>query len=178
LLIKHYGEQIQRTIDKVQVLGMNRVGEEHWRAQVRVFAGEDTWENQFYFRIRERALSIEWEATVGLWSIPVNTYLAIPPLTPVVARVIAILADYYNYDFADKNAIYQSVELSTAAGRILHGYVQRRTPVYNKIMEILSDGNAHSVTLEIRNVTSQTDMPLITNLLSPSWLYYPQKVTS
>jgi hypothetical protein len=102
LLIRHYGEQIHGSVDKVQVLGMNRIGKEHWKANVRIFAREEMSTTQFYIRIRDRALAIEWEATVGLWSIPVNAYLALPPSTPVVARVFAILDNYYNYDFAEQ----------------------------------------------------------------------------
>ena len=175
LMVTHYGEQVHQSVDKVQVLGMNRVGEEHWKVFVKVTAGEDKATTQFYFRKRDRALLIEWEATVGLWSTPVKTYLAIPPSTPVLARVLATLEDYYNYAFADAKRSYQSLMLRTQEGEVLHGYVARNTPVYDKVIGILCDGNEHAVTLEIRNVTGQTDMPLITNLLSPSWLYFNQE---
>jgi hypothetical protein len=100
-----------------------------------------------------------------------------PPSTPVAARVVAVLCNYYNYDFAESNFRYQSLELRTGDGTLPHGYVQRNTPWFHKIMNIICDGNAHSITLEIRHVGSQTDMPLITNLLSPTWLYFPQNAT-
>jgi hypothetical protein len=178
LLVKHYGEHMHGAIDKVQVLGMNRIGDEHWKVQVSVFAKEEKSMRLYYFRIRDRALLIEWEASVGLWSIPLNTYLAMPRGTSVVARVVATLDNYYNCDFRDAKMIYQSIELTTIQNSILHGYVARGTPVYDKIMDILRDGNEHFVTLGIRNVTNESDMPLITDLLSPTWIYHPIEAAS
>jgi len=177
-LTQFYGEHVHRTVSKVQVVGMNPIGAEHWRVAAKVSAGEDMEKSVFYLRIRDRAVMIEWEATVGLWSMPVKTYLALGSGEPVVARVIAELDDYYNYEFAQAKIVFQSVRLRTRAGETLHGYVEKKTSLYEDMMAVLSDGNEHSITLEIENRTNQTDMPVITRLLSPSWLYSPSDIAT
>ncbi len=53
---------------------------------------------------------------------------------------------------------------------MLHGYVERDSKVYEELIEILSDGNEHAITLEIEQVTDHTDMPLIKRVLSRTWI--------
>ncbi len=171
-ITQHYGEKLHRTVDKVQVLSMKAINTEQWRVAVKISAGDENEQDLFYVRIRNRTVLVEWKATVGLWSTPVKTYLALGSREPVVARVYAVLDDYYNYDFADRHR-FQSIDLGTMAGETLMGYVERNEPVYEDIMAILSDGNPHSLTLEITSPTDQTNMPLIQQVLSPTWLYSP-----
>ncbi len=171
---QYYGEQMRRNVDKVQVLSMNSLSGDQWRVALEVSGGADRQQTVVYICIRNRNILIEWEATVGLWSMPVKTYLALGSDEPIVARVQAELDDYYNFDFSDQQHRFQSVRLCTKARETLHGYVQRQTSVYGELMAILLDGNAHSITLEILSTTKQTDMPLIQKVLSPTWLYSPK----
>jgi hypothetical protein len=177
-ITQFYGERVHRSVDKVQVLGMNAIDAEHWRVLVRIAAGEDKAETTFYLRIRNRTLLIDWEATVGLWSMPAKTYLALGSRQPVVARVIAQLDDYYNYDFSGARPVFQSVSLRAGDGEHLHGYVQRNTSVYDELIAVLSDGNEHSITLEMVDRMSCASTSVITKLLSPTWLYFPPDGTA
>lgn len=60
--------------------------------------------------------------------------------------------------------------LANMSGSMLHGYVERDSKVYEELIEILSDGNEHAITLEIEQVTDHTDMPLIKRVLSRTWI--------
>jgi hypothetical protein len=88
-----------------------------------------------------------------------------------VARVEADLATYYNYDFRNQEHRFQSINLHNEDHQLLHGYVERQSKVYDELMDILSDGNAHRITLKIIQTTNQTDMPLIIEVLSRTWIY-------
>ena len=173
---QYYGENIHRTVDKVQVLGMDSIDAEHWRVMAGITGKGDKRpaEHTYYLHIHDRNVLIEWEATAGLWSIPAKTYLKLGSKEPVVARVFAELDNCYPDTY--HNLVVQSVRLNTLEIDILHAYVKHGTPLYTNIMAILEDGNRHSITLEIQQ--QQPDIHIIRKLLSPTWLYSPQEVSS
>lgn len=162
---KYYGQTMHHQRSSVRVRSVKQIANEHWIVDI----GND---DLYYIHVKYRNVLIEWEASVGLWSIPVKTYRALGSHEPVIARVKAELADYYNYDFLDQRHRFQSVSLEPASGPTLHGFVERHSTTYKDLMDIISDGNEHAITLEIRQVTKQTDMPLISKVLSSSWLYH------
>lgn len=173
-MIRHYGEHMRRNVDKVQVQSMDAMDDDRWRVAVDITAGEDRQTTTiFYLRIRDRNVLVEWEASVGLWSVPVTTYLALGSDEPVIARVKAELDDYYNVDFSDQQHRFQSVRLHVKSGQMLHGYVDRQSAVYDDLLAILSDGNVHSITLEICQVGEDRSVSLIQRILSSTWLYAP-----
>jgi hypothetical protein len=161
---KHYAGQMHRLVPKVSVISMKQIADEHWVVDV------DVSNNLLYMRIKNRSVSVEWEASVGLWSVPVKTYLALGSREPLLARVKAELHTYYNFEFANQQHRFQSVRLRAMSGPTLHGYVERDSKVYGELIEILSDGNEHAITLEIAQATDQTDMPLIKRVLSQTWI--------
>ena len=161
---KYYGERMHQSVSNVRVISLKSIGDERWCVLFEKIG-------LMCVRISDRSVLVEWEASVGLWSIPVKTYLALGSREPVVARVIAELDTYYNYEFTDQTHRFQSIRLKTMDGALIHGYVERDTPIYGELMEILSDGNDHRITLEIIQATEQTDMPIIRRLLSPTWIY-------
>jgi CHAT domain-containing protein len=173
LLERHYGEQMHRTVDKVQVVSMQHMDGDRWRVAAQLSAGQDQWQHVYYFHVCDRRVILEWEATVGLWSIPVKTYLALGSSEDIVARVTAELDTYYFSDFYDKEDLFQCVKLRTADRELLHGYVRTNTRVYKELMTILSDGREHSLTLAIANITDNTSQPVINRVLSKSWIYHP-----
>jgi len=168
IIEKHYGGQMHQNVKKVSVISMKSITDEQWCVVV-ACPGQIL----IYVRIRNRSVLVEWEASVGLWSIPIKTYLALGSSEPVLARVKAELANYYNYDFTGQENHFQSVRLCTKDYESIHGYVRRHTEVYSELMDILSDGNEHAITLEIINATRQTDTPLIQKVLSRTWIYSP-----
>lgn len=163
---KYYGERMHRSVKTVRVIGMKSITDEQWCVEV---TSAESW--LIFVRIRGRSVLVEWEASVGLWSVPIKTYLALGSREPVLARVKAELDTYYNFDFADQEHRFQSVSLGTEGGPSLHGYVERHSKVYAELMDILADGNEHAITLEILKATDRTDMPLIKKVLSRTWIY-------
>jgi hypothetical protein len=82
------------------------------------------------------------EATVGLWSVPPNTYLALGAPGDVTARVKAELsASYYGFS-ATRGLLfrqYASIAKIMRAFKVHH----KRQPVYDDLMSILTDGGEH-----------------------------------
>jgi hypothetical protein len=102
---------------------------------------------------------------------PPKTYLALGTSEPIVARVRASLGTSYFGEFSNKGRQYQAIDLSTRDGRCLYGYVRRHTSEGKELLELLSYGNKHEVTLSIGNACDETDHPLIHTMLSDSGLY-------
>lgn len=165
IMEKHYAGEMHRLVPKVSAISMKQITGEHWVVAV------DAGRSLMYMRIKNRSVSVEWEASVGLWSVPVKTYLALGSREPVLARVKAELDTYYNYEFTNQQRRFQSVSLRTMSGPMLQGYVERGSKVYEELMEILSDGNEHAITLEIEQITDRTDMPLVKQVLSRTWIF-------
>ena len=165
---KHYRTSMPRPARKVRVDSMKQIDAAHWVVEV---TGSEF--NILYVTIKDRSVLIDWEASVGLWSIPARTVLAVGPVEPIIARVKAQLDDYYNYEFGEKQnrAAFQSVALKSDSYDSLHGFIKRDTEIHYELMEILSDGKEHRVTLQLRKVIDQSSLLLIEEFLSPTWIY-------
>jgi hypothetical protein len=178
LLKRQYGEQTHRPTDRIRVLGIRNLSGENWQVDCEVsgpgrsLLGK-SWQTTYYLRIHDANILIEWEASVGLWSVPVRTYLAMGSGDRVVARVEASLGTYYNYGFSDRQHLFQSVQIRDIDRESLHGYVRKGTAQYETLMELLVDGHDHRTTLELENVTGRPHQSVITRVLSPTWIYHP-----
>jgi hypothetical protein len=168
ILEKYYRTSMRRTVKDVRVSSMKEIATDQWIVEM--------WGAEFkhvYVKVKDRSVLIEWEATVGLWSIPPKTVVAVGPTESIVARVEAELSDYYNFEFGQNQnkSAFQSIRCKNTASVSIHGYVKKGTETHRKLMEILSDGNEHSLTLQLRRVIDQSSLLLIEELLSPTWLY-------
>jgi hypothetical protein len=161
---KYYRASMHRPVRSVRVVSMKQIEADHWIVDI---SGSEF--DILYVRIKDRSVLIEWEASVGLWSIPPKTVIAVGPMEPIIARTKAQLSDYYNYEFGESQnrAAFQSISLDSC----IHGYVRRGTETYRDLMDILSDGNEHHVTLQLRKVIESSRLLIIDELLSPTWLY-------
>jgi hypothetical protein len=168
---QHYGESMLAAFNQVTVISKRRIDRRHWKVHARLDIAGDRVYRDFYVQLEGRSVLIDWEASVGYWSKPVKTYLALGTREHVTARVRAELGTYYNCYFSDKENLFQNVRLRTIDNELLHGYVRRSAPLYEELMGILSDGNSHDLTVGIRNINEDTDQPLIETLLSRSWVY-------
>lgn len=170
-MARFYGEQLHTIADKVTVISTRQIDDEHWRVRSLVHVKGEKAPGDHYIRVTGRTIQIEWAASVGYWSMPPKTYLALGTSEPIVARVRASLGTSYFGVFSDKGRQYQAIDLSTRDGRGLYGYVRRHAAEGKELLELLSDGNKHEVTLSISNVCDETDHPVIHAVLSDSWLY-------
>jgi hypothetical protein len=168
---KHYGEQLLAPTSHVKVITMGRIDAEYWKVYARVTTATGEWYRPYFVRIRGRDIKVEWEATVGLWSTPVKTYLALGTEDSVTARVTAELGNYYHGIFYGHDDDFQNIELVAEDRVVLQGYVKRNADFYEDLMEIMTDGNAHQITVLLQNVVDDdTRHPVIMGLLSQSWI--------
>lgn len=168
---RYYGDAMLAAVSRVTVISRRQLDRRHWKVHARVeVAGERVFRD-YYVRVEGRSVLIEWEASVGYWSKPVKMYLALGTRDEITARVKAEIGNSYFGEFSGKERVYQNVMLCSEDGTTLYGYVFRTQPVYREIMDVLSDGQSHDITVAIHNLGDETEYPLITTLLSPSWVY-------
>lgn len=169
-----YGDRMIVAPSKIMVVGKQQIDALHWKIQAcaEVY-GQRAYRN-YYLRIQERSIQIEWEATVGFWSMPVKTYLALGTQEDIVARVTAEIGDRYFGPFSDKQRLFQNVRLQASDGTSLYGYARRGTAVYEQLMGVIADGNPHDVTLAICNV-DDPQYPVISGFLSRTWIMPDQE---
>jgi hypothetical protein len=175
---RFYGDAMLAAVSRVTVISRRQIDRRHWKVHARVeVAGERVFRD-YYVRVEGRSVLIDWEATVGYWSKPVKMYLALGTRDEITARVRAEVGNAYLGEFSGKERVYQNVMLRTEDGTTLYGYVFRTQPVYREIMDVLSDGQSHDITVSIHNLGDETEYPLITALLSRSWVYPEDETTS
>lgn len=177
-LKRHYGEQWRRDIESVTVLDMTLISEDQWRVAAELRAGSIVQQNTCYVQIKQKSVLLEWEATVGLWSMPPKVFLATGSTEAVVARVTAEIDNYYTHELEEAVDLVQAVRLQTIDLKSLYGYVEIASEVGKRIIEILEDGNKHSLTLEIQSGFEDKSSVIVTKLLSESWIYKPSSKAS
>jgi hypothetical protein len=174
---RFYGDAMLAAVSRVTVISKRQIDRPHWKIHARVeVAGERVFRD-YYVQVEGRSVLIDWEATVGYWSKPVKMYLALGTRDEITARVTAEVGNRYYGEFSGKERVFQNVALRTEDGTILSGYVFRTQPVYREIMDALSDGQSHDITVSIHNLGDETEYPLITALLSRSWVYPEDETT-
>ena len=87
----YYGEQLHGVVDKVVIFSTRQIDDENWRIRCAVYVKGEKSPMDYYVRVFGRTIQVEWEATVGYWSRPPKTYLALGTAVPIVARVRASL---------------------------------------------------------------------------------------
>jgi len=89
---------------------------------------------------------IDWESAVGHNEYTLSAYKAQTPSGPVKFRLMAKLADYYNYQFMGAEKVAYSVRLTEKRGwRPIYGYIPKHTAGGKKLFEVLKDGKEHEV---------------------------------
>ena len=170
-MLRAYNNSLQTIVEKVSVISARQINDHHWKVRASLQVKNISQHFDYYLRVEDRKIQIDWEATTGYWSMPVKTYLALGTSQPIVARVHASLGTNYFGEFSEKEMLYQSIHLTTKCNQTLYGYVSRHTPYGKQLIELLSDGNEHDLTISIANRSRETDYPLIVDLLSHTWLY-------
>ncbi len=115
---------------------------------------------------------INWESSVGFNDVNLKAYQA-SRVSSIEVKVEASLGNYYNYNYADKEAQYISVNLEDPIAGYVTGYVSRNSTLGKNLMNILSDGREHQIIVQIAADRSEDEsggMNVITKLVSESWL--------
>ncbi|MGL4514573.1 MAG: CHAT domain-containing protein [Lacipirellulaceae bacterium] len=171
VMSRFYASIWNAPVDKVVVTANYHVTENHLRVRITRYAKGASDARNYYIRLGEGNPRVEWKASVGFWSVPPKTYLALGSATPVVARVRAALGNSYYGEFHDKGRTVQAIDLYSAEDHHFYGYVRRHMNEGKRLIELLSDGRERDVTLSIGKVCQDTECPLIYDVLSESWLY-------
>jgi len=173
-MIQYYGEATQTlgsTISKVSLDSICKIDDEFYKVIAIPFVRGQGKLTEYVLRIRGKDIKLEWEASVGYWSVPPRTFLALGSRKPIVARVKARLGKSYFGQFSDLRDQFQTIDIKTVNFNRFYGYVKRDSECSKILREILMDGNSHQITLSIRNGRNETDEVLILDVLSRNWIY-------
>lgn len=170
IMEKYYGENLHATIDKVVVFAARQIDEKHWKVRAKLSAKGEKASQEFYFRVVDRDLKIDREATVGYWTTAPGVFLAYGTSEPIIARVVAKLGTRYFGIYSDRQRMFQAVSLDTQSNHSFYGYVHRNSSDGSEILKILSDGNKHEIIVEIGNEDDETDQVQIYRMVSRSWI--------
>jgi hypothetical protein len=94
---------------------------------------------------------IDWETSVGSNPISPEEFRATRPTSPVRLRVLAKLADYYNFEFGKAQDTDWSIALTDGGGNSIgHGYIKKNTPAGQQLFQTLKDGKEHSIVVDVQ----------------------------
>jgi len=118
---------------------------------------------------------VDWEASQGVNSMKVLVFKATRPARPQTFRLTAELSDYYNFEFQGAQATFYSIRLHESGGTIgsasLQGYVAKNSKNGQLLFALLSDGQAHRVTLELQYLPNSQDssITVIQRIVGIEW---------
>jgi len=113
---------------------------------------------------------VDWPASNGYNPMPLKTFKSTAaPRQTATFRVVAQIADYYNYQYMDARPAYYSIQLDDQMGERVAGYVEKSSKIGQELYDLLRDANGHPITL-----TVQWNGPLgenvdIVGLVSKTW---------
>ena len=166
---KYYLNDMFTRFSTVTVVSTRQIDDCYWKVNARIIvAGERAFRN-YYLRIKDRVIRIDWEASAGIWSMPCRTFLARGADKAIVARVTAEIGNSYYGDFRGKANFVQNVNLATIEGNTLYAYAARNDPKLKEFHDLIEDGKSHDITVLLCN-TGDAEHPVITELLSCSWI--------
>jgi hypothetical protein len=119
---------------------------------------------------------IDWEASVGYNLPSLSSRLEQRSIEPATMRVLAIPADYYNYQFSDRNR-YQSFALKVEddAEPRCFAYVDRQSAAFDDLMAVFGnrDPRAVAMALELRFPPGKDPVAEILGVVERHWALDP-----
>ena len=116
---------------------------------------------------------IDWEATVGYNKITLNAFKADINISEVTVRVEAVIGNYYNYNYIERQDDYINISISDSKNNFLNGcYVQRNSETGRKLYALLRDGNSREITIRIKKDLTEDksgNTAVITRFLADNW---------
>jgi hypothetical protein len=157
-----------RVWSSVSVVSLGTVCKIYKEVRTVIRSGLEAINHTFYLKPNEESFLIDWDATMGYWPIPFNTFKALGINRPIMVRAKAKLSDYFNYGYKKDEVV--SIELKHISGERIHGYVHYGHPGFRQLVDHLYDGNAHRIIVEIFPAKNKTSCVLITRFVSDSWV--------
>lgn len=122
------------------------------------------------------ATTLQWPCPKSTANkVPLATFKATSSEVPTIFRVSARLSDYYNYDYSGAQKTHYAVEIRDGGAfdprAKLHAYIARKDPYAADLYDLLKDGEAHAVTVELAyNKRSQsTDVAKLMTFMCAGW---------
>jgi hypothetical protein len=120
---------------------------------------------------------IDWESLVGHSEMSWSDFKRERPAKPVLFRAFATLSDYYNFEFADQQEKYLSVNLLSPDGlESVHGYCERKSELGRTLLNVMSrNQSVCGITLRLAfsEKAESNHCVNITQLIADRWLLLP-----
>lgn len=121
-------------------------------------------------------MKLDWPTTVGYQPVPIEHFKAERPTEPVKFWVKLKPSEYYNFGYSDKEQ-YQAFELSYPGREFkLVGYVDRSKEWATEIIEVVDNGEAPSLIVELKypepelgQLSVDESQVEIVSVISQSW---------
>jgi hypothetical protein len=129
---------------------------------------QGTIERVYYLVDNSGSYLVDWDASLGYWPIPAQTFIALGSSRPIAIRVLAQLSGYFNYGFDRDHFV--SVELRDTSNKSFHGYIAHGHEDRRELVKLLYDGQFHRIIVEALPSTENNTHLLITRFVSDSWV--------
>jgi hypothetical protein len=134
-------------------------------------------DNYVYIIRKNGKYLIDWFATTGYNEMRYIVFRTKEHNHIATMRVVAKLSNHFNYNYRDMQDAYWSIALSTTDfGKTFHSYLKKGTKDAALIYNILKDGDAHHLIIEIKMDKSKEkngNVSTINKFVSNSWLMSP-----
>lgn len=126
-------------------------------------------------RTSEDEFKIDWQCSTGYNEIPVKTFASGSQNEgAVVFRLSVELGDYYNWGYSYKKASHQSLRMQDHRNETLDGFVERISEAGQRLLELLSDGKKHDLTLAVANLDrSKSSNVEVLDIVQEDWRSLP-----
>lgn len=125
---------------------------------------------------------IDWPSAVGLNEVSLATFLEKRDTTPRLCRVLAVLDDYYNRDFADERGLVCVKFTDTAQKLAFYGYAPRESEAGKALiaskLPVKFNGVPVVVRLKFPEKSTQPDQVEILEYLCAGWILDVEKETA
>jgi len=118
--------------------------------------------NWYALQLTKSGYKIDWEASVVYNPMTFKAMEAQKPSEPQKFRVLAELANYYNWEFSGGEKYFYSIKLAEPnTSEHLTGYLKRDSPDGQRIYELLKDGQEHPIIVKIRYPISTRSVRIV-----------------
>ncbi len=127
-------------------------------------------------RIADQQWKVDWKCSKGYSAMSLAEYKATQPTKPLTFRILGMLDDYYNYDFANAKKTHYSVRLNKPDdANSIHGYMLKTAKGAEQLFNVLKDGKGHYIIVEFRypNGSRDSSVTEITRFVGNGWVETP-----
>jgi hypothetical protein len=128
--------------------------------------------NTYYVKKLKGLYKIDWLASTGFNPIPLNIFKSNSSANPSEFRIKATIGDYYNYGYLNLKDTYWNIKIQDGNRNMIIGcYINKSTADGKKIYDILKDGKAHDLIIEIKKdpKNDSGEIAIISKVIKEGW---------